>query len=657
MNFKGITCGTYYDKRAKKFPGTNKKYNKSICAECKLNKSGKENIDNEEQYNICKSCDKFYVSKSCKALLTIGRDQTTGKVKRKTFIGETEEEAFSKALQSKLKLDEEGGPRIVTKTNKTLKELVEPMIEEQFKLGQIKESTYKRKLDTLKQLAKTSFANRPIAKISREDVVNYLANLKSYSKTTIKQNYELLCMGFGEAYHQGIIQDNFMAGYKRIKKPKSEYVGHHRIALTIEEQKKLIQFLIDVDYSKFKHKYLFLLLMSTGMRIGEALVLDYTKDIDLEKGIIIVRRTQTKDTAGKSRIGDSTKTFSGQRIINLNTISKSALEEAVKHIIPNKFHLLFYNPTNKNFGLYEESSINSALKRAGIKLNLGTYEEVNSKGNKVTRTDLHTHMLRGTFATRCAEAKIDPNVLKEILGHSDTAVTMKYYIDIDTDFISLKTAKSSLTYIVGEYLWYHSSRNDLDFISKFSKFWTNISDDGVTSNSAYGYILQEKYGFDQIETIINLLEEDPTSRRAVLNINVPNINVATTKDELCTIALIYFIRDNKLHSTTIMRSNDVLFGLRNDLPYFIRLQKYIADSLGVEYGSYTHFATSIHLYEKDMQIAKDVAYGNMETINDKIDFNVLNNNSKYLIDYIDNKWVNKEKFEEVLRRLFVINDR
>ena len=136
MNFKGITCGTYYDKRAKKIPGTNKKYNKSICAECKLNKSGKENIDNEEQYNICKSCDKFYVSKSCKALLTIGRDQTTGKVKRKTFIGETEEEAFSKALQSKLKLDEEGGPRIITKTNKTLKELVEPILNRGVVMGE-----------------------------------------------------------------------------------------------------------------------------------------------------------------------------------------------------------------------------------------------------------------------------------------------------------------------------------------------------------------------------------------------------------------------------------------------------------------------------------------------------------------------------------------
>ena len=114
MNFKGITCGTYYDKRAKKIPGTNKKYSKSICAECKLNKSGKENIDNEEQYNICKSCDKFYVSKSCKALLTIGRDKTTGKVKRKTFIDKTATKAFKQLNKCKLIYEKKQGQ---TKTN------------------------------------------------------------------------------------------------------------------------------------------------------------------------------------------------------------------------------------------------------------------------------------------------------------------------------------------------------------------------------------------------------------------------------------------------------------------------------------------------------------------------------------------------------------
>lgn len=46
MNFKGITSGTYYEKREKKIPGTNKKYSKSICTDCEKNKSKKLNIEN-----------------------------------------------------------------------------------------------------------------------------------------------------------------------------------------------------------------------------------------------------------------------------------------------------------------------------------------------------------------------------------------------------------------------------------------------------------------------------------------------------------------------------------------------------------------------------------------------------------------------------------
>ena len=250
-------------------------------------------------------------------------------------------------------------------------------------------------------------------------------------------------------YHKFCIVGQFLRYMARLgiqcyipiypRKPKNHYVPY---IFSKDELDKIFKNADELCFIRRDfHSHIFVIpvllriLYSTGMRIGEALVLDYTKDIDLEKGILFVRRTQTKDTSGKSRIGDSTKTFSGQRIINLNAISKMALEEAVKHIIPNKFHLLFYNSTNKKYGLYEEASINSALKRAGLKLNIGIYEETNSSGKKVTRTDIHTHMLRGTFATRCAEAKIDPNVLKEILGHSDTSITMKYYIDIDTDFI------------------------------------------------------------------------------------------------------------------------------------------------------------------------------------------------------------------------------
>ncbi len=68
-------------------------------------------------------------------------------------------------------------------------------------------------------------------------VIKYLESLKQYSVSAIKQNYELICMAFGQASYEHIINENFMAGWKRVEKPKSEYKGHHRKSLTIAEQK------------------------------------------------------------------------------------------------------------------------------------------------------------------------------------------------------------------------------------------------------------------------------------------------------------------------------------------------------------------------------------------------------------------------------------
>ena len=66
-----------------------------------------------------------------------------------------------------------------------------------------------------------------------------------------------------------------------------------------------------------------------------------------------------------------------------------------------------------------------------------------------------------------------------------------------------------MLYAIGELLWYWSGRNDVEFIDHFSKFWRNISDDGKTANSAYGYIIKYKFGFDQLECVINELKRNP----------------------------------------------------------------------------------------------------------------------------------------------------
>lgn len=440
MEFKGITVGTYISRKSK----NNKE--KNVCANCEINEKiqRSKNIDKEKEYDLCKGCEKCYVSKSCKALLTIGRDQTTGKTNRKTFVANTEEQALAEALQYKLDLDKNGGPRIITKSNKTLVELLNPCINEQFMLNKIDKSTLKRKMDTLKQISKASFANKPIAKVTREEVVSYLSSLSKYSESTIKQNYELLCMGFGEAEYQKIIQENFMAGYKRIIKPKSEYVSHKRKSLTIQEERKLVDYLMNVSYEKCSYKYLLLWQLTTGMRIGETLVLDYKNDISLSANKVDIKRTQTKDENGNIIIGETTKTDNGRRTLTMNNISKQIMQKALEHKVKNKNNLLF---CKKDGTMILENTINSCLKRIALKLGIGIFEEPNTKGKTVKKTDVHTHMLRGTFATRCAEAKIAPIVLKQILGHKDISVTMKYYIDVDGSFIESET-DNAIQYLV-----------------------------------------------------------------------------------------------------------------------------------------------------------------------------------------------------------------
>lgn len=226
--------------------------------------------------------------------------------------------------------------------------------------------------------------------------------------------------------------------------------------------------------------------------------------------------------------------------------------------------------------------------------------------------------------------------------------------DLDTETITLKSVGVKLDYLAAELLWYWSSRNDLKFITKFSAFWNKVSDDGVTANSAYGYILQEKHGFNQIEKIIELLKLDPNSRRAVLNINVPNENVINTRDEMCTICLNYQIRHGKLYSTCIMRSNDFNFGVKHDLPFFIYLQKYIASRLGVGYGSYTHIAFSMHLYSRDIKFAKNIAYGTLETSKERLDIDKLIKNRRFLVDWVDNEFTSREDFTNMLKELHII---
>ena len=158
-------------------------------------------------------------------------------------------------------------------------------------------------------------------------------------------------------------------------------------------------------------------------------------------------------------------------------------------------------------------------------------------------------------------------------------------------------------YIKRELDWYISqSLNVNDIEGDVPQIWQMISDKKGKINSNYGYLTLSKKNHSQYYNCAMELHKNPDSRRAVMIYTRPTIwkeyNKKGMSDFICTNAVQYLIRDNKLEVVVQMRSNDVVFGYRNDYAW----QKYMADmmchELKVDLGNIYWNVGSMHVYER-----------------------------------------------------------
>jgi len=73
-------------------------------------------------------------------------------------------------------------------------------------------------------------------------------------------------------------------------------------------------------------------------------------------------------------------------------------------------------------------------------------------------------------------------------------------------------------------------------------------------------------------------------------------------DFMCTNAVQYTIRDNRLNAVVQMRSNDVWAGFRNDVAWQQHVLNYLSEDLNIEPGIIYWNVGSLHCYEKDMYL-------------------------------------------------------
>lgn len=188
-------------------------------------------------------------------------------------------------------------------------------------------------------------------------------------------------------------------------------------------------------------------------------------------------------------------------------------------------------------------------------------------------------------------------------------------------------------YTMKEMELYNSGTNNVEDFAKASKFWNNIANPDGTINSAYGYLIWNKrsHGNSRYEAALaedyegakiannwsymrtpwewskQALIADKDTRQAVLRFSLPEHFWVGNKDMTCTLHGNWLIRDDKLHLSIVLRSNDWNKGILYDLPFFCSLMDKMLEELIPYYpnlikGHYTHTAHSAHIYEKDEKI-------------------------------------------------------
>lgn len=179
---------------------------------------------------------------------------------------------------------------------------------------------------------------------------------------------------------------------------------------------------------------------------------------------------------------------------------------------------------------------------------------------------------------------------------------------VDEDWI---IRKPNYEYIQRELEWYESQSLYVDDIpGETPAIWNQVSSKHGRINSNYGYLVWSERNGNQYMNVLTELLRNPNSRRAVMIYNRPSMHDDYREDEMsdfvCTFANSFMIRDGKLVSHYMMRSNCAVHGFGNDVAWAKYVHNKLASDLNVEAGDLVWTASSLHVYQHHFKFLEKI---------------------------------------------------
>ena len=394
--------------------------------------------------NCLKYCDRYYIYKR-------SASQATKKDGTRTApqYAKKKKDAAIKNLEMLNKINDN---LLLDKTKITLYEIAENIVNDRHNKNITNDNSYIANLSKLNRLKKHSFMLKPVQEVTDQDLHSYLNYMTMYSESVIGKDYGLLNATFIKCVRKKILSINPLDDKDEFKKPKSKVKTEKVRAFTISQQQKFTTFIKKTDN---KYKYGWLLMLVLGLRPGEAYALNKDEDIDFQNKKIHIRVSLSHSKDGNIILGDRTKTYSGDRYLDMNADSEAILKEALSRSCDNKYNLLFWDDSRDDF--FSVSASNSSFKRYCEKYNIG-------KGFEETQ-----YVLRHSFATRKIESGTPAEVLKDLLGHKDIEVTLNTYFDAFSEYKN-KYSERSYEYNKENNLNYLDLSQDEIILMELNKF-------------------------------------------------------------------------------------------------------------------------------------------------------------------------------------------